>query len=373
MSATATLGSRRPFLRRRRTRQINVGPVPIGGGAPISVQTMTKTDTRDIRRTVAQILALEKAGCDIIRVAVPDEAAARALSEIRASINIPLIADIHFNHKLALMALDAGADGLRINPGNIGSRAKIKAVVRAAESRRAPIRIGVNAGSLEKNLLRKFGGATAEALVESAMHHARLIEDCGYGAIKISVKASDAIRTISAYRMLSKATDYPLHLGLTEAGTLFSGTVHSSVALGALLAGGIGDTIRVSLTEQPEREVLAGREILAALGLKKPGPRVISCPTCGRVQIDIISLAHEVENELAKLSLEFPGASWPVVAVMGCMVNGPGEAREADIALAGGKGKAGLFLKGRPIATVKEKDAVRALIDQVRAWLVKEL
>ncbi len=369
-NAKSGTASQRTTLLRRATRLIHVGPVAIGGGSPISVQTMTKTDTRDARRTAAQIRALEKLGCDIIRVAVPDSVAARALAQIRASINIPLIADIHFDHKLALIALDSGADGLRINPGNIGSRANVRAVVRAAEACKAPIRIGVNAGSLEKDILGKFGSPTAEALVASAMRHVRIVEDCGYCEIKISVKASDAARTIATYELLSKTTDYPLHLGVTEAGTLLAGTVHSSVAMGVLLARGIGDTIRVSLTEQPDKEVLAGREILAALGLKKPGPRVISCPTCGRVQIDVISLAHKVERELAKLSREFQGASWPVVAVMGCMVNGPGEAREADIAIAGGRGKVALFLKGRPVATVEEKHAVRALIEQVRAWLV---
>lgn len=356
---------------RRWTRQIQVGSVAVGGGAPISVQTMTKTDTRQVAATVRQIRELEQAGCDIIRVAVVDAAAARALAPIRKAIHIPLVADIHFDYRLALLALDAGADGLRINPGNIGSAAKVREIVRAAASRKAPIRIGVNSGSLEKDLLAKYGGATAEALVASALKHVHILEDLGYREIKISVKASDAIRTVQAYRLLAEQTDYPLHLGVTEAGTLLAGAVRSSTALGILLAEGIGDTLRVSLTEPPHEEIRVGLEILRSLGLRDPGPQVISCPTCGRIQIDVIRLAHRIETELEKLARGYPKARWPVVAVMGCMVNGPGEAREADIAIAGGKGKAALYRQGRHVATVQSTRIVAAVMDQVRQFLEK--
>lgn len=357
------------LARRRKTRRIQVGSVTVGGGAPITVQTMTKNDTRDVRATIAQIRDLERAGCDIIRVAVPDEDAARALAAIRRAIHIPLVADIHFNYRLALQALASGVDGLRINPGNIGSIVNVREVVRAARERKIPIRIGVNAGSLEKEILAKHGGATAKALVASALKHVRILEDLDYREIKISVKASDAARTIQAYRLLSEATDYPLHLGVTEAGTLLTGTVRSATALGILMAEGIGDTLRVSLTEHPLREIKAGLEILRALALRPPGPSVIACPTCGRVEIDVIALAHRVEEELDKLAREFPGVRWPVVAVMGCMVNGPGEAREADIAIAGGKGKAALYVGGTYKTTVKETAIVAALVRQTRAFL----
>ena len=356
-------------ISRRKTRRILLGSVAVGGGAPISVQTMTKTDTRDARRTAAQILELEEIGCDIVRVAVPDRTAAGKLAEIRSAIHIPMVADIHFDHRLALMALDAGVDGLRINPGNIGSTPKIREIIRAAAPRRTPIRIGVNSGSLEKDILKKHGGATPDALVESAMRHVRILEDLGYGEIKISVKASDALRTIRAYRLLSRKTDHPLHLGVTEAGTLLSGAIQSSVAMGVLLSDGIGDTIRVSLTEQPGREVRAGLEILRALGLRAPGPRVISCPTCGRAAIDVMDLAHKVENELEKLARRFPAGAWPTVAVMGCMVNGPGEAREADVAVAGGKGRAALYAKGKRVATVRQDQIVRSVTDLALKFL----
>ncbi|MBU0715712.1 MAG: flavodoxin-dependent (E)-4-hydroxy-3-methylbut-2-enyl-diphosphate synthase [Verrucomicrobia bacterium] len=361
---------------RRKTRQIHVGPVAVGGGAPVTVQTMTKTDTRDVRATIAQIRDLERAGCDIIRVAVPDEEAARALAAIRRAIHIPLIADIHFNYRLALQALAAGVDGLRINPGNIGSIVNVREVVRAARERKIPIRIGVNAGSLEKEILAKYGGATAKALVASALKHVRILEHLDYREIKISVKASDAVRTVQAYRLLSEATDYPLHLGVTEAGTLLTGTVRSTTAMGILLAEGIGDTIRVSLTEHPLREIKAGLEILRALALRPPGPSVIACPTCGRVELDVIALAHRVEEELDKLAHEFSGtrqpADWPVVAIMGCMVNGPGEAREADIAIAGGKGKAALYVDGTYKTTVKEGAIVATVVKQVRTFLCRK-
>ena len=356
------------FRERRPTRAVHVGSVAVGNGAPVTVQSMTKTDTRDVDSTVAQIQELELWGCDIIRLAVPDEAAARALKPIRERIRIPLVADIHFDHKLAILAVEAGADGLRINPGNIGAAGKVREVVRAAAPRNIPIRIGVNAGSLEKDLLARHGSATAEALVESALAHVRLLEDANYREIKISVKASDVERTVQAYRLLAKQTDYPLHLGLTEAGTRTAGTVRSSVALGMLLAEGIGDTIRVSLTDEPAQEVKVGLELLRCLGLRPPGSSVISCPTCGRVQIDVIRLTQAVEEALEQWYRQSPAAPRPVVAVMGCMVNGPGEARDADIAIAGGKDRVALYVAGKHIATVAEADAVQALLERVRAW-----
>ncbi len=355
-------------IQRRPTRPIRVGGVAVGGGARISVQSMTKTDTRDVEATVAQIRRCRLAGCDIIRLAVVDEDAARAFGAIRREVDIPLIADIHFNHKLALAVLDAGVDGLRINPGNIGGAAHVREVVKAAEARRVPIRIGVNAGSLEADILAAHGGATAEALVASAMGHVRLLEDAGYREIKISVKASDVPRTIDAYRLLAATTDYPLHLGVTEAGTFLAGTVRSSVAMGMLLAEGIGDTIRVSLTDQPEREVRVGLELLRCLGLREPGPSVVSCPTCGRCLVDVVAVAGQVEAELERLYGELPSGKRPVVAVMGCVVNGPGEAREADLALAGGQGKFALYARGKFVRAVVEQDAVAALIEAVRDW-----
>lgn len=355
-------------ITRRPTRQIQLGSLTIGGNAPISVQTMTKTDTRDVAATVAQIRDLESAGCDIIRLAVVDEAAARALAVIRREVKVPLVADIHFHHKLALLAIDSGVDGLRINPGNIGGLERVREVVTAAAPRRIPIRIGVNGGSLEKDILEKHGGATAAALVESAMRHVRILEDAGHPWIKISVKASDVPRTVESYRLLSRQTDHPLHLGVTEAGTLLTGTIRSSVAMGILLAEGIGDTLRVSLTDTPAQEVRVGLELLRSFGMRAPGASVISCPTCGRIQIDVVALAQRVETELEKYYRAEPSLPRPVVAVMGCMVNGPGEAREADIAIAGGQGKAALYVRGTCVATVLESDIVDRLMDQVRAW-----
>ena len=357
------------LIKRRVSRQIHLGHVAVGGLAPVSVQTMTKTDTRDVNSTKEQILELERIGCDIIRLAVVDKDAACALSAICRSIHIPVVADIHFDYRLALMSLEAGVDGLRINPGNIGSTRKVKEVASAAQERKVPIRIGVNSGSMEKDILAKHGGPTAEAMVESAMKHVRILEDIGFREIKISVKASDVPRTIQAYRTLAEITDYPLHLGLTEAGTFFRGAVRSSVGLGILLAEGIGDTIRISLTEHPRMEVRAGQEILRALGFRKPGPDVISCPTCGRAQIDVISMAHKVEDEMEKLFHEYPDAVWPCVAIMGCMVNGPGEAAEADIAIAGGKAKSALYVAGKVVATVDEQEIVPALVKQVRMFI----
>jgi (E)-4-hydroxy-3-methylbut-2-enyl-diphosphate synthase len=340
----------------------------VGGDAPISVQTMTKTDTRDIDATVLQIQELAAEGCDIVRLAVVDEEAARALARIRPQVDIPLIADIHFDHRLALLAIEAGIDGLRINPGNIGSRDHVARVVGAASERKIPIRIGVNSGSLEKEIERKYGGSTPEALVESALHHVGILEDLNYHEIKISVKATDVARTVAAYRLLSQRTNYPLHLGVTEAGTLIPGIVRSSVAMGILLNEGIGDTLRVSLTDTPAREVKAGLELLRSLGLRPPGPGIVSCPTCGRVEVDVIAIAARVEAQLEKHYRAHPDAPRPVVAVMGCMVNGPGEARGADIAIAGGKGKFALFIDGRHRATVPEERAVEALMDAIAAW-----
>ncbi|MBN1676092.1 MAG: flavodoxin-dependent (E)-4-hydroxy-3-methylbut-2-enyl-diphosphate synthase [Kiritimatiellae bacterium] len=366
-------GHAQPFdgerpIARRHTRRIRLGAVEIGGGAPVSVQSMTKTDTHDVEATVAQIRELEAHGCQIVRVAVADADAVAALARIGEQVRVPLVADIHFDHKLAVQSVAAGVAGLRINPGNIGSAAKVREVVAAAAERQVPIRVGVNGGSLEKAVLARFGGATAEALVESALGHVALLERAGYDQIKISVKASDVARTVRAYRLLAGRTDYPLHLGVTESGTLLRGTVYSSLAIGMLLAEGIGDTIRVSLTEPPAREVEVAQELLRALGLRPPGPRVIACPTCGRAQIDVGRLAHEVERELERYYREQPDAHRPVVAVMGCVVNGPGEAREADIAVAGGKGRAALYLRGRHVRTVQEDQVVPALLEQVRRF-----
>lgn len=357
------------MIKRRFTLPIQAGRVAIGGGAPISVQAMTKTPTGNIKATVNQILGLEQIGCDIIRVAIPDLAAARALPAIRREINIPLIADIHFDYRLALAAVAGGADGLRLNPGNIGSKAKIKEIVRAASEKNLPIRIGVNSGSLEKDILARHGAPTAQALVESALTKVKLLEDLGHHAIKISVKASDVMRTVAAYRRLSEATDHPLHLGVTEAGTLLCGAVRSSVALGILLAEGIGDTIRVSLADQPANEVRAGREILRSLGLHPGGPQVIVCPTCARAQMNVIKLAHSIEKKLEKLEKENPQTrTWPSVAVMGCVVNGPGEARAADIAVVCGKNKVFLYIAGVKTAALDAKSAPAAVVEQVRAF-----
>ena len=353
---------------RQKTRPIQIGKVAVGGDATISVQTMTKTDTRDVDATVAQIHDVTAAGCDLVRLAIVDDEAARALAEIGRQVSIPLIADIHFDHKLALTALAAGVDGLRINPGNIGPRKHVEAVVAAASERRVPIRIGVNGGSLEKAIEAKYGGGTAEALVESALHHVSILEACGYHEIKISVKATDVDRTLAAYRLLAQRTDYPLHLGVTEAGTLIPGIVRSSVAMGILLNEGIGDTIRVSLTDTPEREVKTGLELLRCLGLREPGPSVISCPTCGRVQVDVMHIAADVEQRLEAYYREEPGAPRPVVAVMGCMVNGPGEAREADLALVGGCDKFALYINGQHHRSIPQAQAVDALMEAVKTW-----
>ncbi len=357
------------MTKRDRTRRIRLGAIEIGGGAPVSVQTMCNTDTRDAAATADQIRRCMDLGCDIVRLAVPDQTAAEALPEIRRRTpGVPLVADIHFDWRLAIAAAEAGLDGLRINPGNIGDADRVRAVVAAANARHIPIRVGVNGGSLEKPLLAKYGSATPEALVESALGHVRLLEDAGCEAIKISVKASDVPRTLAAYRLLAGKTDWPLHIGVTEAGTFLAGTVRSCVALGQLLAEGIGDTVRVSLTDKPEQEVRVGVELLRAAGLRAPGPHVTSCPTCGRTRVDVIGVARQVEDALETFYLEHPAAPRPHVAVMGCVVNGPGEAREADIALAGGEGKFALFIRGERCGTIPESDAVAEIVKQVANW-----
>jgi (E)-4-hydroxy-3-methylbut-2-enyl-diphosphate synthase len=346
--------------KKKLTKQITIGNVKIGGGAPVVVQSMTKTDTRDAPSTISQIKRLESAGCEIIRVAVLNTDAAKAIKAIRKKIKIPLIADVHFDHRLALEALASGADGLRINPGNIGSKLKVKEVVDAAKDKGVPIRIGVNAGSLEKDLLTKYGHPTAKALVESAGRHIKLLEDLKFKAIKVSLKASDVMKTVEAYRLFSRKYNYPLHIGISEAGPAFSGTVKSAVGLGILLSEGIGDTIRVSLTADPVEEVKVAYEILKCLHLRQTGPEIISCPTCGRCQINIRGIVEKVEAGLLKIKTPLK------VAVMGCVVNGPGEAREADIGIAGGKGMGILFKHGKVVKTLKEQELFSTLMREIK-------
>jgi len=346
-------------MKRRMTRQIHVGPVLIGGDAPIAVQSMTNTKTQDARATLLQIRQLADAGCDIIRCAVPDMEAAIVLKEIVAGSPIPVIADIHFDYKLALQAIESGVQGLRLNPGNIGGNEKVKAVVEAAKPKNIPIRIGVNAGSLPKDLLDKYGHPTAEALVEAAWRHIHILEEMDYRNIKVSLKCHDVPLTLAAYRLLASQCDYPLHVGITEAGTVNSGIIKSAVGIGALLAEGIGDTIRVSLTGDPVNEVKAGFEILKSLGLRTYGPTLISCPTCGRTSIDLEKLASVVEARLADIKDPIS------VAVMGCIVNGPGEAREADVGIAGGKGEGLVFRKGQIIKKVPEDSLVNELFNEI--------
>jgi len=344
---------------RKRTKPIHVGKVQIGGMAPVAVQSMTNTHTQDIGSTVSQIQGLEKAGCEIVRVAVPDMEAALAIIQIKKEISIPLIADIHFDFRLAVQAARSGADGLRINPGNIGSNKKVKAVVDAAKEYGIPIRIGVNAGSLEKDLLEQFGSATAEAMVESALRNIALLESFDFKKIKISIKASDIARTVKAYRLLSDKTDLPLHVGITEAGGLYSGIVKSSIGIGMILAEGIGDTIRVSLTRDPVEEVRVGYEILKALDIRRHGPEIISCPTCGRCNINLFEISEQVEKALMFSSLPIK------IAIMGCMVNGPGEAKEADIGIAGGDGVGILFKKGKVIKKFSQDKLVEVLLREI--------
>lgn len=346
-------------MERRKTRQIQIGSVTVGGNKPIAVQSMTNTKTQDVNATLRQIRLLAEAGCDIIRCAVPDMDAAFALKEIVKGSPIPVIADIHFDYRLALQAIDSGVHGLRLNPGNIGGTEKVKAVVEAARGRNIPIRIGVNAGSLPKDLLEKYGHPTPEALVEAAWRHIRILEEMDYRNIKISLKCHDVPLTLAAYRLLASQCDYPLHVGITEAGTAKSGIIKSAVGIGALLAEGIGDTIRVSLTGDPLNEVKVGFEILKSLGLRTYGPTLISCPTCGRTSIDLEKLANTVEQRLAGIRDSIS------VAVMGCIVNGPGEAREADVGIAGGKGEGLVFRKGQVIKKVPEDCLVNELFKEI--------
>ena len=341
-------------LPRKQTRQLKLGSVRIGGGAPIVVQSMTNTDTRDVEATLGQIKRLHDAGCEIVRVAIPDETAARALRAIHDASPIPVIADIHFDYRLALMALEAGLEGLRINPGNIGERKNVEMVVDAAKARGAVIRVGVNSGSVEKRLLDQYGGPTPQAMVESALGHVRILEEHGFYDTKISIKSSSVLNTIECYRLLSQRCDYPLHLGVTEAGGVLRGAIKSSVGMGVLLSEGIGDTLRVSLTAAPEEEMTVAWELLRALGLRQRGPEIISCPTCGRTEIDLIGLAQEVERRLRTENAPIK------VAVMGCVVNGPGEAREADLGMAGGRDKGIIFRKGEVIRSVRGQEALLA-------------
>ncbi len=341
------------------TRQIMIGSVPVGGGAPVSIQSMCNTKTDDVLATVDQILRLEEAGCEIIRVAVPDMAAARAIGAIKSRIHIPLVADIHFDYKLALECAAQGIDKIRINPGNIGGEDRVKAVADACRERKIPIRIGVNGGSLEKELLKKYGGATPEALAESALGHAALLEKFDFTDICISVKCSSVPVTMGAYRLLREKCTYPLHLGVTEAGTPSMGVIKSAMGIGGLLCLGIGDTLRVTLTADPVEEIHAARKILLAAGLRQEGPNVIACPTCGRTNIDLIPIAEEVERRLA-------GCTKPItVAVMGCAVNGPGEAAAADVGIAGGKGEGLLFRKGQILRKVPQDRLVDELMEEI--------
>lgn len=344
------------------TKRINVGGVPIGGGTKITVQSMTNTKTGDVAATVEQIHELEEAGCDIIRVAVPDEEAAEAIKEIKKQIKIPLVADIHFDYRLALKSIESGADKIRLNPGNIGGAERVAAVAAAAKERGVPIRIGVNGGSLDKELLQKYKSPTSEAIVESAGKHIKMLEDCDFGDIAVSLKTSDVRKTIEAYKLFSEKYDYPLHVGITESGSRFKGTVKSSVGIGAILAMGIGDTIRVSLTGSPVEEVKVGREILKSLGLVEKGVEIISCPTCGRTRVNLAAIADEIADRTAKINKNI------TVAVMGCAVNGPGEAREADLGVACGKGEGLLFKKGEIIEKVKENEIVEKLMEMIHNY-----
>ena len=347
---------------RDHTRVVQIGNKKIGGGNPVLIQSMTNTRTDDVKATVGQILELEAAGCEIIRCAVPDMEAAKALAEIKKQIHIPLVADIHFDYRLAIAAMEHGADKIRINPGNIGSRERIRAVVDAAKERRIPIRVGVNSGSLEKELVEKYGGVTAEGLVESALDKVRIIEDMGYDNLVISIKSSDVLMCARAHELIARETDHPLHVGITEAGTLYSGNIKSAVGLGIILYQGIGDTIRVSLTGAPLEEVKSARRILKTLGLRKGGVEVVSCPTCGRTRIDLIGLANQVESMVQDIPLDIK------VAVMGCVVNGPGEAKEADIGIAGGVGVGLLIKKGEIVRKVPEDQLLDTLRQELLHW-----
>jgi (E)-4-hydroxy-3-methylbut-2-enyl-diphosphate synthase len=349
---------------RRKTKSIHVGSVKIGGGAPVVVQSMTCTDTRDVKSTLDQIKRLEDAGCEIVRVAVPDEEAANALVDIRRGMTVPLIADIHFNHFLALKSMKNGADGIRINPGNI-KREKIKEIVMAAKERDVAIRIGINAGSLEKDILAEHGGPTVEALLESTLRNAEFFENLNFDNIKLSIKSSDVNTMVESCRRLSETTDYPLHLGVTEAGSLINAAIKSSIGLGILLHEGIGDTIRVSVTGDPVSEIDVAYGILRALDIRRVGPDIISCPTCGRCEIDLFGLSEEVETRLSGMK------DYMKIAIMGCVVNGPGEAAEADIGIAGGRHMGLLFKKGKALRKIKEEEFADALIDEITTMISK--
>ena len=348
---------------RERTKTVQIGSVAIGGGNPVAIQSMCNTKTEDWESTVNQILRLERAGCEIVRVAVPTMEAAKTLREIKSRIHIPLVADIHFDYRLAIASIENGADKIRINPGNIGNAERVQAVVDRAKERNIPIRVGVNSGSLEKELLAKYGGVTAEGLVESAMQKVEMIEDMGYDNLVISIKSSDVLMCVKAHELIAQRTDYPLHVGITEAGTVFSGNIKSAVGLGIILYQGIGDTIRVSLTGDPVEEVKSAKVILRTLGLRKGGIEVVSCPTCGRTRIDLIRLANEVET----MAAEFDDLDGVKVAVMGCVVNGPGEAREADVGIAGGIGEGLLIRKGQVIRKVPEAELLSTLRQELEA------
>lgn len=347
---------------RDNTREIQIGTVKIGGGNPIAIQSMTNTRTEDVKATVAQILALEAVGCDIIRCAVPTMEAADALKEIKKQIHIPLVADIHFDYRLAIAAIENGADKIRINPGNIGSEERVRAVVEKAKEYHVPIRVGVNSGSLEKELVEKYHGVTAEGIVESALDKVRMIEEMGYDKLVVSIKSSDVLMCVKAHELIAKQCPYPLHVGITESGTVLSGNIKSSVGLGIILHEGIGDTIRVSLTGDPLEEIKSAKLILRTLGLRKGGIEVVSCPTCGRTQIDLIGLANQVEQMVEDIDLDIK------VAVMGCVVNGPGEAKEADIGIAGGIGEGLLIKKGEIVKKVKEDQLLDTLREELLNW-----
>jgi (E)-4-hydroxy-3-methylbut-2-enyl-diphosphate synthase len=348
------------MIKRKRTKKVWVGKVPIGGGAPVSVQSMTKTYTQDVAATIRQIKRLEKAGCEIIRVAVPDMEAANALPQIKKKIKIPLVADVHFDYRLALKSIDTGVDKLRINPGNIGAEWKVKEIVKAAKDRKIPIRVGVNAGSLPRDILKKYKKASPEALVEAALRQVQLLEDLDFNQIVIAMKSFDVPITVEAYKLMSKEKKYPLHVGITEAGLPLSGSIRSALGIGMILASGIGDTIRVSLTGDPVQEVVVGYEILKSLNLREHGPIIISCPTCGRCEIDIISMTKKVERAVRNIDAPIK------IAVMGCVVNGPGEAKDADVGIAGGKGYGLLFRKGKVVGKAREKDLVSMLLAMVQ-------
>lgn len=347
---------------RERTRVIQIGDRCIGGGNPILIQSMTNTRTEDVEATVRQILELEAAGCEIVRCTVPTQEAAEAIAEIKKQIHIPLVADIHFDYRMAILAMENGADKIRINPGNIGGEERLKAVVAVAKERNIPIRVGVNSGSLERELVEKYNGVTAEGIVESALDKVRMIEDCGYENIVISIKSSDVLMCVDAHQRIAELTDYPLHVGITEAGTLYSGNIKSSIGLGLILHQGIGDTIRVSLTGHPVEEIKTAKLILRTLGLRKGGIEVVSCPTCGRTKIDLIGLANQVETMVAEFPLDIK------VAVMGCVVNGPGEAKEADIGIAGGIGEGLLIKKGEMIRKIPEDKLLEELRKELMNW-----